>query len=88
MELDHYLFWGDSAGEQLPNICGEKEARDAKSNKVGYIAKRHNQRAINKGQLIKLITLEAIHDQIFSLHADKSHKNSLCMTMSAAICAC
>ena len=50
LTLDHFLFYGDKAGELLPSLDSLKVAKNSKDNKDGIIAERPNIRVINKGQ--------------------------------------
>lgn len=69
LELGPFLFFGDSAGKPLPNIDNAKVAKHTKGDQYGNKAERPNIRELNKGQFMKIETIELLYDKLFKPEA-------------------
>ena len=65
--FDHFLFYGDRAGEPLPNIDNLKIAKHTKGNKDGIKAERPSIRIINKGQFQIIHTVDDLYNELFCI---------------------
>ena len=65
LKFDHFLFYGDKAGEPLPCLDDLKVAKHTKGNSDGIKAERPNIRVINKGQFLTVRTVEELFNLLF-----------------------
>lgn len=65
LTLDHFLFYGDKAGEPLPSLDSLKVAKHSKGNKDGIKAERPNIRVINKGQFKTVKSVGELFNLLF-----------------------
>lgn len=75
LNFDHFLFYGDKAGEPMPSIDSLKVAKHTKGNKDGLKAERPNIRVINKGQFVRLNTINELFDVLFNYEFDSKSSN-------------
>lgn len=67
LEFKEFLFYGDQAGEPLPNIDNLKVAKHTKGNKDGVKNERPNIRVINKGQFESINSIGFLFQKLFCI---------------------
>ena len=67
LEFKEFLFYGDKAGEPLPNIDNLKVAKHTKGNKDGVKNERPNIRVINKGQFESINSIGHLFQTLFCI---------------------
>lgn len=65
LELKEFHFFGEAAGQPLPDLQGLKNAKHTKANAQGYKAQRAKHRLIPLNEFKKLETIEALYDKLF-----------------------
>ncbi len=68
LEFKEFLFYGDQAGEPLPNIDSLKVAKHTKGNKDGVKNERPNIRIINKGQFESINSMDSLFNKLFCIN--------------------
>jgi hypothetical protein len=65
LELQSYLWFGGSPGEQLSDISNMPVAKHTKGNAKGTKAERPNHRVLSRGKFDRLDTLDAVLARLF-----------------------
>lgn len=67
LKFKEFLFYGEQAGEPLPNIDNLKVAKHTKGNKDGVKNERPNIRVINKGQFESINSIGSLFQKLFCI---------------------
>jgi hypothetical protein len=65
LELGPFYVFGGRAGESITGLENLKTAKHTKGNKDGHKAERPNIKVLNKGQFLKVPTIELVYDFLF-----------------------
>lgn len=77
LEFDHFLWFGNKAGERLPELCAFKVAKHAKGNAQGIKLERPNIRVVPKSSFERLDGIEDVVGKLFGIQGDKQHTELL-----------
>lgn len=70
LEFDHFLWFGNEAGERLPKLCDFNVAKHAKGNAQGIKLERPNIRVVPKGSFERLDGIEDVIGKLFGVQED------------------
>lgn len=77
LTFDHFLYFGDIAGEPLPNISELKIAKHAKGNAEGIKLERPSMRIVKKSNFVKINSCEELFTKLFEIQvAESSPQNT------------
>jgi len=65
LELGPFMFFGNNAGEALPDLSNLRIAKHTKGDAQGVKAERPNIRVLNKGNFIKITSANELFDVLF-----------------------
>ncbi|AZN38102.1 hypothetical protein EJO50_06825 [Iodobacter ciconiae] len=65
LDLGPYCYFGAAPGQPLPSLENLKTAKHTKGNAIGLKSERSNIRILNKGNFIKLKTINELYHQLF-----------------------
>ncbi|MGE6790617.1 hypothetical protein ACQKFS_01110 [Pseudomonas guineae] len=69
LDLGPYFYFGAAPGQPLPSLENLKIAKHTKGDAAGQKSERPNIRILNKGNFIKLQTINELYNQLFSASA-------------------
>lgn len=70
LEFDHFLWFGNEAGERLPELCAFNVGKHAKGNAQGIKLERPSIRVVPKTRFERLESIEDVIAKLFGVQAD------------------
>lgn len=65
LSIQHFLWFGSSAGEHLPSLAGSRRAKHTKANAQGVKAERVQHYLVSYARFERVMTLEHLLDRLF-----------------------
>ena len=85
LEFDHFLWFGNEAGERLPDLGKFNVAKHTKGNAQGIKLERPNIRVVPKNKFERLNGIEDVIAKLFGVFADNQNTELLSSSLLAAL---